>query len=137
MYLVKKIIDKCEKSSADWRPGASGGRTMRIEQADYDKAGKTVLVGEILKLKEMGLLSDVKWVIRGSDAERIAYRVEDLQGFYRLWQRKNMSFCPKQERICIYQERLKQELQQQYHKEWIADYIRWLLERLIDRKSVV
>ena len=31
MYLVKKIIDKCEKSSADWRPGASGGRTMRIE----------------------------------------------------------------------------------------------------------
>ena len=75
MYLVKKIIDKCEKSSADWRPGASGGRTMRIEQADYDKAGKTVLVGEILKLKEMGLLSDVKWVIRGSDAERIAYQI--------------------------------------------------------------
>ncbi len=131
MYLVKKIIDKCEKSSADWRPGASGGRTMRIEQADYDKAGKTVLVGEILKLKEMGLLSDVKWVIRGSDAERIAYRVEDLQGFYRLWQRENVSFCPKQERISIYQERLKQELQQQFHKEWIADYIKWLLERLM------
>lgn len=130
MYLVKKIIDRCERSSSDWRTGATGGRTMKIEQADYDKAGKTALVEEIFWLSGKGLLTSVKWIIRGSDAERIAYRIEDLQDFYRLWQMEDAQFCPKQRRICMYQERLRQELEQPFQKKWMDDYLECLLEKL-------
>ena len=74
MYLIKKIIDKCENSSRDWREGATGGRTIRITQEDYDVCGKQELVDEAVKLETAGLIKIKKWVTRGSDIETIAYR---------------------------------------------------------------
>ena len=84
MYLVKKIIEKCEHSSRDWREGATGGRTLRITQEDYDLCGKQELIDEARKLESAGLLTIKKWVIPDSDIELIAYRVEKLSQFYRL-----------------------------------------------------
>ena len=55
MYLVKKIIEKCEHSSRDWREGATGGRTLRITQEDYDLCGKQELIDEARKLEAAGL----------------------------------------------------------------------------------
>ena len=63
MYLLEKIIDKCERSSNDWRRGACGGRTMRIEQSDYDRYGKKKLVDEIVEL-EIGRASCRERVFR-------------------------------------------------------------------------
>lgn len=84
MYLLEKIIDKCERSSNDWRRGACGGRTMRIEQSDYDRCGKKKLVDEIVELEKMGYITIKRWEIRGSDVDTVAYRVEDLPRFYEL-----------------------------------------------------
>ena len=84
MYLLEKIIDKCERSSNDWRRGACGGRTMRIEQSDYDRYGKKKLVDEIVELEKMGYITIKRWEIRGSDVDTVAYRVEDLPRFYDL-----------------------------------------------------
>ena len=44
MYLVDRIIERCENSSRDWREGATGGRTLRITQEDYDACGKEELI---------------------------------------------------------------------------------------------
>lgn len=130
MYLVRRIIEKSEKSASDWRAGASGGRTMKIEQADYDKAGKSALIDEIVALEEAGLLTGVRWIIRGSDAERVSYRVESLPEFYGILKLEEPGFSPKYEKIQDYQERIRSELAQRFRKEWIAGYYRWMLERL-------
>lgn len=130
MYLVKKIIDKSEKSASDWREGASGGRTMRIEQADYDKAGKSAVINEILELERTGIFTKVKWLLRGSDAEQVSYRVEDLPKLYELWRSRQPEFVPKKERILAFQERIQKELEEPFHKDWIAEYYRWMLGKL-------
>ena len=51
MYLVDRIIERCENSSRDWREGATGGRTLRITQEDYDVCGKEELIEEVQRLE--------------------------------------------------------------------------------------
>ena len=70
MYLVERIIEKCENSQNDWRQGASGGRSLRIDQLEYDACGKSELVAEAEELERTGLIR-IKWLTRGSDIERI------------------------------------------------------------------
>lgn len=130
MYLVRKIIAKCEKSASDWKVGASGGRTMKIEQTDYDRVGKSALIDEILALEKAGLFTGVKWIIRGSDAERVSYRVEKLPDFYSLLKLEEPGFSSKYEKIQAYQKRIQGELDRRFHKMWITDYCQWMLERL-------
>ena len=42
IYIVDEIIKKAEKSTKDWREGATGGHKYWIEE-DYDKAGRDKL----------------------------------------------------------------------------------------------
>ena len=51
MYLVDRIIERCENSSRDWREGVTGGRTLRITQEDYDACGKEELIEEVQRLE--------------------------------------------------------------------------------------
>ena len=97
MYLVDRIIERCENSNRDWREGATGGRTLRITQEDYDACGKEELIEEVQRLERAGLLTVKKWVVPDSDVELVAYQVEHLPDFYRLadsesgqeyWQKK-------------------------------------------------
>ena len=39
MYLVERIIEKCENSQNDWRLGATGGKSFRVYQPGYDAFG--------------------------------------------------------------------------------------------------
>ena len=80
MYLVERIIEKCENSRNDWRLGATGGKSLRIDQQEYDACGKTALVSEAEELERAGMVR-IKWLTRGSDIERIHYRLEDLARF--------------------------------------------------------
>lgn len=81
MYLVDRIIERCENSSRDWREGATGGRTLRITQEDYDACGKEELIEEVQRLERAGLVTVKKWVVPDSDVELVAYQVEHLPGF--------------------------------------------------------
>ena len=81
MYLVDRIIERCENSSRDWREGATGGRTLRITQEDYDACGKEELIEEVQRLERAGLLTVKKWVVPDSDVELVAYPIGyDNQG---------------------------------------------------------
>lgn len=131
MYLIKKIIQKCENSANDWREGASGGRTIKIQQSDYDQCGKTELINEVKELEAAGLITDVKWIIRGSDAERIAFRLESLPEFYQMLEKMcGEKICTKQDRVNAGIQKITVEIEKGFAKPWIRDYYTYLLSRL-------
>lgn len=131
MYLIKKIIEKCENSSRDWREGATGGRTIRITQEDYEACGKQELVDEAVKLETAGLIKVKKWVTLGSDIETIAYRVEKLPQFYRLADAEGgEEIWPKQAKVNSYMRKIEEELSEGFQKEWIERYCEVLRARL-------
>lgn len=131
MYLVKKIIQKCENSANDWREGASGHRTMKVLQEDYDKCGKTKFLDEVRELEEAGLITVEKWVVRGSDVERIGFWLEDLPKFYQLlWEMSGERGLTKQERVSAGIQKITAEMERGFEKAWIRDYYAYLLSRL-------
>ena len=136
MYLVRKIIDKCEnKSARDWLDGACGNRTMKIQQADYDACGKAELLREICALEENGLLRVTKWVVYGDDAAEVRYRLEDLPCFYGRMKDDAKSrgevFVPRQEQVHFCQNLLESELAAGVRTKWIRRYYEALLEKLV------
>lgn len=82
-YLVQKIIGQQEKSSVDWQKGASGNRSLKIQQEDFDRAGKTELLQEARMLENRGLIQ-IKWLEYGNDIEKITYHLEQTGQFYEL-----------------------------------------------------
>lgn len=134
MYLVKKIIDKCEnKSAKDWLDGAHGGRTILIQQEDYDKCGKPKLIREILDLYEKGLLK-VDWAVYGNDVSSVRFRLENLPQFYDILREeakdRGQMFVSRQERVRVCQNMLEAELAAGVSKPWIRRYYEELLDKL-------
>ncbi len=139
MYLVEKIIDKSEyHSENDWKTDLSGntsygGRTLEIQQEDYDLCGKAKMTEEINKLSEKGLIRVDKWVVYGDDVGKISYRLENLPKFYRIqkeeWEKCGKHFLTKQEMVNEYRRELENILSM-IHKTWICEYYNSLLEKL-------
>ena len=124
MYLVDRIIERCENSSRDWREGATGGRTLRITQEDYDACGKEELIEEVQRLERAGLVTVKKWVVPDSDVELVAYQVEHLPDFYRLADSESgEEYWPKQAKVNYYIRMIDQELSEGFQKEWIENYL--------------
>lgn len=124
MYIVEKILDKCEKSSVDWQKGSKGNRTIKVLQSDYDKCGKSAFIEEA-KLLENEKLINIKWLTRGSDILEIRYSLENLEKIYEL--------SPKREPKWSYVEKLKKSVEDilsNIQTEWIKDYYRDILRRL-------
>ena len=133
MYLVDRIIERCENSSRDWREGATGGRTLRITQEDYDACGKEELIEEVQRLERAGLLTVKKWVVPDSDVELVAYQVEHLPDFYRLADSESgEEYWPKQAKVNYYIRMIDQELSEGFQKEWIENYLEKLKERIAE-----
>ncbi len=60
-YLVRRILDKIESSSVDWRENASGNRSLKIQQEDFNRAGKSELLEEARMLEQRGLFRSNGW----------------------------------------------------------------------------
>lgn len=139
MYLVNKIIERCEYHSArDWKEGVTGNRTMDITEEDHKKCGGLSLFMEEAKaLIDMGLIQPAKregWAVYGSDIGKISFRVENLDKFYEIAEKESLpdkdSVIPKRERVRRCRELLEKELERGIQKTWIADYYKSLLTRL-------
>lgn len=131
MYLVKRIIDKCERSKGsqdDWRQGASGVRSLKIRQSDYDKCGKSALLEEAQILSDAGLIQ-IKRQAPDSDIERISYHLERLEQFYQLLQKEEPGRISKQQRIWDCQALLNKQLEE-LKSEWIRRAVRAVQKRL-------
>ena len=134
MYLLDKIIEKCEYHSAkDWKPGEVGNRTITIQQKDYTKCGKTELINEIRDLEERKLIQ-VKWVIRYSDVEKIQYSLEHLPRFYQLAEQEAQkigeTFVPKYRLVQQYQDKIETEKKLGWKNDWVRRYYDSILEKL-------
>ena len=116
MYILNKIIEKCEYHSAkDWKPGETGNRTITIQQKDYTRCGKTELINEVRDLENQKLIQ-VKWILRYSDIEKIQYSLEQLPQLYQLAeqeaQKNGDTFVPKYRLVQQYQNKIEAEQKQ-------------------------
>ena len=92
-YLIHRILNKIEGSSVDWQKEASGNRSLKIQQEDFNRAGKSELLEEARMLEQRGLIQ-IKWLEYGNDIEKITYCLERAGQFYEL-----SGLTPKWERI--------------------------------------
>lgn len=137
MYLVKKIIEKCEYHSAsDWKEGASGNRSMDITDSDYNKCPRSVLMEEVKSLMSKSLITVKKghWAVYDSDPGKITFRLENLDKFYEIEEAEARAqgkiFVPKRDVVRSCCEMLEAELKRGVKKAWIAQYYTALLEKL-------
>lgn len=138
MYLVEKIIDKCEYHSAeDWKRGSVGNRTIDIQQSDYDNCGKTELLNEIWKLRDAGLIEiknrEGAWASYNEPA-KVWFQLSNLPEFYRLAKEKaetqGKEFLTKAELVEQCYKLIADELARGVQKEWIRRYYQGLVEKL-------
>ena len=123
MYIVERILDKCESSSVDWRRGSTGNRTYKIHQSDYNKCGKSKLLKEAEELEKKNLI-EIKWLTRGSDIFEIKYKLSDLESLYDLSEGR----IPKWKIM----ESLKKEIEDHVcniKTQWIRDYYNDVIKR--------
>lgn len=102
------------------------------------KTFKSDVLQEAEQLQHKNLIQ-IKWAdgYRGSDIERIRYRLEDKEKFYALYQQEvDAEFLPKQEKIRLYQEFLRNQLAQ-VKKLWIRAYYQDLLERSENKRKKI
>ena len=61
-YLIHRILDKIEGSSVDWRKETSGNRSLKIQQEDFNRAGKSELLEEARMLEQRGVHYYWSWL---------------------------------------------------------------------------
>lgn len=91
-HIIQVILDNYENSKKDWMTYLDkeirGNRTIKVTQELYDEIGKQELNRQVLELQKEGLLKDGKgettsgWYVRGSELEKIVYRLQDIPSFY-------------------------------------------------------
>lgn len=107
-WILENIVKQIESGTESWRAESRGGKSLANEQGElYDKKHlKSDVLQEAEQLQHKNLIQ-IKWTdgYRGSDIERIRYRLEDKEKFYALYQQEvNAGFLPKQEKVRLYQE---------------------------------
>ncbi|MFQ7664047.1 MAG: Wadjet anti-phage system protein JetD domain-containing protein [Mediterraneibacter sp.] len=137
-WILEKIVTQIESGTESWRAESQGGKSLSNEHGElYDKKHlKSDVVQEAEQLQHKNLIQ-IKWAdgYRGSDIERIRYRLEDKEKFYALYQQEvDAEFLPKQEKIRLYQEFLRNQLAQ-VKKLWIRAYYQDLLERSENKRK--
>ena len=137
-WILGNIVKQIESGTESWRAESQGGKSLSNEHGElYDKKHlKSDVVQEAEQLQHKNLIQ-IKWAdgYRGSDIERIRYRLEDKEKFYALYQQEvDAEFLPKQEKIRLYQEFLRNQLAQE-KKLWIRAYYQDLLERSENKRK--
>ena len=137
-WILENIVKQIESGTESWRAESRGGKRLANEHGElYDKKHlKSDVLQEAEQLQHKNLIQ-IKWAdgYRGSDIERIRYRLEDKEKFYALYQQEvDAEFLPKQEKIRLYQEFLRNQLAQ-VKKLWIRAYYQDLLERSENKRK--
>ena len=137
-WILENIVKQIESGTESWRAESRGGKSLSNEHGElYGKKHlKSDVVQEAEQLQHKNLIQ-IKWAdgYRGSDIERIRYRLEDKEKFYALYQQEvDAEFLPKQEKIRLYQEFLRNQLAQ-VKKLWIRAYYQDLLERSENKRK--
>ena len=137
-WILGNIVKQIESGTESWRAESRGGKSLANEHGElYDKKHlKSDVLQEAEQLQHKNLIQ-IKWAdgYRGSDIERIRYRLEDKEKFYALYQQEvDAEFLPKQEKIRLYQEFLRNQLAQ-VKKLWIRAYYQDLLERSENKRK--
>lgn len=137
-WILENIVKQIESGTESWRAESRGGKSLANEHGElYDKKHlKSDVLQEAIQLQNRNLIQ-IDWVkgYRGSDIERIRYRLEEKAAFYILYQQEvDSGFLPKQEKVRLYQEFLKRQLSK-VKKKWIREYYNDLLKRSENKRK--
>lgn len=137
-WILEKIVKQIESGTESWRAESQGRKSLSNEHGElYDKKHlKSDVVQEAIQLQNRNLIQ-IDWVkgYRGSDIERIRYRLEEKAAFYTLYQQEvDAGFLPRQEKVRLYQEFLKHQLSK-VKKKWIREYYEDLLKRSENKRK--
>ena len=84
-WILGNIVKQIESGTESWRAESRGGKSLANEHGElYDKKHlKSDVLQEAEQLQHKNLIQ-IKWAdgYRGSDIERIRYRLEDKEKFY-------------------------------------------------------
>ena len=117
------IIRKCENSTVDWKEGMRGNRSVIFREQDFKETGKQDFMNQLMKLEKEGLLK-VKWYQYGTEAEKVWYRLEQMETIY-----QRLGKTPKFKRVNA----LKEEVDRQLaliQSQWIRSYYQSFLQSL-------
>ena len=98
------IIRKCENSTVDWKEGMSGNRSVIFREQDFKETGKQDFMNQLMKLEKEGLLK-VKWYQYGTEAEKVWYRLEQMETIY-----QRLGKTPKFKRVNALKEEVDRQL---------------------------
>lgn len=85
MNLIDLIIDKNDRSQKGRQGILTGSKSLRLQQEDYDRIGKSTLIEEAVDLEREGLIQ-VQWYDGKSEIVKIQYSIHVLP---QLYQRRN------------------------------------------------
>lgn len=100
-----------------------------VQQADYDKLGRSDFVKEARELENQGLIK-IKWHSIGYEIERIYYRLKDMDRIY-----ETVGQEPKWHRLKTAKECVE-EYAGNTKISWLADYYRDVLSE-IERENTL
>lgn len=126
-YILEKVIERFENSANDWREETDGNRSIKIQQSDYDAAGKSELIEGAGELEQMGLIK-VSWFCAGSEMEKIAYRLRDMPEIYRIMGRASKKRRLDDARECV------ESHERQARTGWLRAYYGELVQKIRDGK---
>lgn len=121
--LIDMIIGKVESSTVDWREGARGNRSVRIQQKDLNALGKQNFLNQARELESQGLIR-CDWIVDKSDISVIRYSLSNLKELY-----KKAGRIPKSNRIREMAEAVEAQVKS-IHKPWIRAYYDEVLKSL-------
>ncbi len=122
-YILNRIIREVEGSTDNWREGADKNKSFMVQQADYDKLGRSDFVKEARELENQGLIK-IKWHSIGYEIERIYYRLKDMDRIY-----ETVGQEPKWHRLKTAKECVE-EYAGNTKISWLADYYRDVLSEI-------
>ena len=130
-YLLKLLIDKIENSENQWKPGATGGKSLSNKNGElYDcrEHLKSDVVEEAKELEKTGIIK-ISWVpgYKDKDIQALKYRQEDIPEIYKIYRENvNPEFQTKEELLEEYQKEIEEELLN-LKTYWIKNYYQDLL----------
>lgn len=122
-YILNRIIEEVEGSADNWREGADRNKSFKVQQPDYDKAGRSDFIKGARELERQGLVS-IKWHSIGYEIERIRYKLKDMDRIYEAAGREPKWRLLREARECV------EEYSEKNQVPWLEEYYRDLLAEI-------
>lgn len=134
-YFIDRFLEKCERSSRDWKEGQTGNRNYPVTGEDLSRVGLSDLVKEAEALQKMGLAMP-DWYNGHSDLTKLTFQLEKLPEYYRLVGQKPKYLQIQEDMSLIGQYQKELETSGPESCDWIRAYYQELYRKVEKGRSL-